>query len=683
MELTFAIDDALASGQRKRSPRACLQCKMKKKRCTHTAAWQEMIPRQRRQNGATRTRALTTGHQHTGSMASATAEPDSRPGSCAGASLVESSSDPSRTSQSPGRSLSSDDSPPGSQRFVGDLNPETVFYSENPASSDICPAERNDIGVWVSRSRGTGQERDIETDAHPMQRLNHDALRGKDQEGSSMPEVNEQLKLIHLYFNKIHPFLPIVVSDEKSLRQTVLDKTASPILIKAVCLVASKAPRAGTHFRFEDDLHNLVPVSDFRRRIYADLSSRPIEEEKNKVTAIQCLALMSLHAEGSDGGERSSLSLMRAIHLAQTIGLHLGNGQRTKQNESSLSLFWALWSLDRVNAAINGRPVMMHDCDIGLKIVDSCRLFSPSFRIWLLVAQLLDRVIELYRPGATVSADSSDHNEFPGFEDLVEQSDGWSIEQGTLVSLEIFYHAVSILSCRLRTAKEHPSSSVSHIRQNNSSRQIVAIMQLQSHTSFAPLPVIPYAVSLSLAVAYKQLRQSKLETTRELARRQLILCSEALEKLSYTWWSAGTMAKLARKALLQLEKATQTKPTHMNPGSMASHTDDVPLCKTRESTSGMEDMDLHRSHPNGGQHVSFPVPGVESHPNSNNLPQTEESNLEQSSLPRLSPIPDLRTGGIDINIAEIDTFLGDFLDLRPWEQMTEDSQLINFMRDIG
>lgn len=153
-------------------------------------------------------------------------------------------------------------------------------------------------------------------------------------------------------------------------------------------------------------------------------------------TTIACLALMSLHTEGPDGGERSSWNLMRAIHLAQTVGLHLGRGRRESSQDSKgkglVLLFWALWSLDRINAAVNGRPVMMHERDIGLRAEDSWEVFGAPFRLWIRLAQGLDRVIGLYRPAAASVGGGGSENGFPGFEDLVEQCGGWDIEQNIL-----------------------------------------------------------------------------------------------------------------------------------------------------------------------------------------------------------------------------------------------------------
>lgn len=320
-------------------------------------------------------------------------------------------------------------SPARSQRFIGDLNPETVFYSETNAATDIDSRKQNDVGLWVSGLKGTQQDTTAEQHSNRPASSAQRRKRALNSDDHSLPSPEIQSVLIDVYFSKIQPFLPLL--DEKTFKQTIRDKSVSPILVKAVCLVASKDSSAATNLRFQAE-SSTIPAREFCRRIYADLSSRRIEEEeRNMVTAIRCLALLSLHSEGPDGGERSSWNLMRAIHLAQTIGLHLGHGQKIQQSESLLSLFWALWSLDRINAAINGRPIMLHDRDIGLRIEDSCQLFDAPFRVWLRLAQDLDKVIELYRPAATTPTGGSENN-FPGFEDLVDQCHGWGIGQNIL-----------------------------------------------------------------------------------------------------------------------------------------------------------------------------------------------------------------------------------------------------------
>lgn len=263
------------------------------------------------------------------------------------------------------------------------------------------------------------------------------------------------------------------------------------------------------------------------------------------------------------------------------------------------------------------------------------------------------------------------------------------------VSLEIFHHAVWILSCRLRTVNEHPSSNISYLRQCSSAQQIASIMQQNSHTYFAPLPIIPYAISLSLAVAYKQLRRSKLATTREVTRKQLVTCSQALEELSATWWSAGTMAKLAKQALLQLENApgAVSSRVNRNNGNNPVVLSPVPSPIQNRTTSassnvglvgppGMENNDGLPSQPLSGGGCQL----VDFHHNRSKgeaYPDATHrgSAFDSSSLNAISSAPNFWADSTDID--DIDAFLGNFLDLRSCANMAQDTEFMNALTDIG
>lgn len=76
----------------------------------------------------------------------------------------------------------------------------------------------------------------------------------------------------------------------------------------------------------------------------------------------------------------------------------------------------------------------------------------------------------------------------------------------------------------------------------------------------APLPLVPYAVALSMGVSYRQLRSSKLITHIDRAKASLEACCVLLEGLSCYWYSAEAMARLGRKALHQIEVPLSQEP---------------------------------------------------------------------------------------------------------------------------
>jgi hypothetical protein len=90
-----------------------------------------------------------------------------------------------------------------------------------------------------------------------------------------------------------------------------------------------------------------------------------------------------------------------------------------------------LWSLDKLNAATNGRPTIVHDRDIGL---DYCEFFhstNPPFWVWLRLSEMLDKVIDLYRP-ASGSPVTGWEDAFMSFEEVLSQCDALNLEPALL-----------------------------------------------------------------------------------------------------------------------------------------------------------------------------------------------------------------------------------------------------------
>jgi hypothetical protein len=77
-------------------------------------------------------------------------------------------------------------------------------------------------------------------------------------------------------------------------------------------------------------------------------------------------------------------------------------------------------------------------------------------------------------------------------------------------------------------------------------------MSENRHTQLPPLPVIPYAATLSLTGGLCALRDAQKE--REIAQKDVAVRSQILEKLSSCWQNAEVVAKLGRVALRSLKK---------------------------------------------------------------------------------------------------------------------------------
>jgi hypothetical protein len=92
----------------------------------------------------------------------------------------------------------------------------------------------------------------------------------------------------------------------------------------------------------------------------------------------------------------------------------------------NIRLFCCVWALDKLNAAFHGRPVMMHERDIGRDLEACFSQQEPCFQLFLRTVSLLDKVIGLYRPRQDPSV--MPEHDFPLFEDLVERSDALYID---------------------------------------------------------------------------------------------------------------------------------------------------------------------------------------------------------------------------------------------------------------
>jgi hypothetical protein len=302
------------------------------------------------------------------------------------------------------------------RRFACDSNPLVALLDDPQSRLLKGQTQKGDVGAWLHDERIISDPNALRHTAAHRQRPH---LYG---DLGLLPPQSSQVALIKIYFCRIHPLLPLLDEDDTLFQ--FANGTLSLPLLQSICLVAAKEQGAASLLSLGSD-GVLLPVTRFSQRIYKDiLSNMPSREEGNRITTIQILALLSLHEWGPNGSEDSSLSLAQAIHHAQTIGLHL----RRPDSETSLksrALFWTLWSLDKWNSAINRRPVLIHDCDLGQTATDVLPLFKPPFRSWLLLADQLSRVIGLFRP--MVGGTPEQNLDLFTFEEIVETSESWNI----------------------------------------------------------------------------------------------------------------------------------------------------------------------------------------------------------------------------------------------------------------
>lgn len=139
------------------------------------------------------------------------------------------------------------------------------------------------------------------------------------------------------------------------------------------------------------------------------------------------------------------------MHYTQTLGWHLGQqtGLASGDDLATKRLFWCLWSLDRINSCVYGRPIMMSDIDIAIEPFECGESKFPAFETWLYVCRLLNTIIGFYRPGNDMNVTGWEQD-FPSFEEAVEAGKAWDEPQSVLATLHLFYLLVAILSHRSR-----------------------------------------------------------------------------------------------------------------------------------------------------------------------------------------------------------------------------------------
>ncbi|VUC32659.1 unnamed protein product [Clonostachys rosea] len=349
-----------------------------------------------------------------------------------------------------------------------------------------------------------------------------------------------------IYFETVHPLLPIL--NETEYRHELESRTILAPLVHAVCLVAAKATTAEPHLRHLQAGDAPVPVRQFCSRLYSSLvTALGGRVALKKLTTIRIMALLSFHHEGSDGAEQAACYNAQAIHRAQSLAMHL---RRPNDEGSEMKrIFWCLWTLDRFIAAIHSRPCTMADADIAVEPITPEQSGWPAFDVLFRIAKLLNEVIALYRPTNPESITGIETG-FPGFEQILEETNGWSLSSSTL----------ALLSHRLKSIHALPAPTAARMRQQLSAIRIIRSLEDPMHLrSLGPFPILVYATGLALSISYQQLRYSRLAIDQQKALQDFNTACRILQELSQKWESADIVASLALKISERLNKVPRSE----------------------------------------------------------------------------------------------------------------------------
>ncbi|KAJ4982960.1 hypothetical protein SVAN01_11560 [Stagonosporopsis vannaccii] len=567
------IETTQTSFERKRKHlyRACEDCRKKKKRCFHTlenveseaqcpASGEAPIGKNKlAQSPAALTPPPSWGmlepHPFTVSASSdgpvvVTACDDYR-----AFSVISSEDDGGRAT-----AVHADSTQAHGARFIGDMNPEGVFFATADTEVRQKVSTRGSIGVWLAEHGGQ-PSRLADRCTVPLPRPSlfrgfRPAIRRaimpilEEECLSTIPPVAHRNALRAAYFEKFHPLLPVV---NKSTFQSLPSQGLSRLLLdQGMCLVASMDSSLRHHLYLSDG-SAVLSCKDFGHRLLATMrTSIEIGWVTEKVLLVQLLALMSLFQEGPDGCENSLLTLGRAVQHLHSLGFHLRMEVENTHWDHAGTLFCCVWLLDRLSAASQGRPVLMHERDISRSMQQCFDAQDPSFRLVLRIGTLLDEVVTLYRPDC---ADTRFAHDFVLFEDLAVECQATALPPHLLATIEVFYHAVAILSCHpISDGSDHQVSSSRRTRQFWSAERATALVGHEFHDQLVPLPFIPYAVSLSLSVSYRELRRNRIPTHRARARNGMEVNCRILKELGRISGSAATMARTGSMTLKELDR---------------------------------------------------------------------------------------------------------------------------------
>ncbi|KAA8643941.1 hypothetical protein EYZ11_009143 [Aspergillus tanneri] len=539
MEMTFHISQDGKTPKRKYTPIACDACRKRKKKCHHEEKLREWVaPALPRGDRKFIHHTLNASHGlQPSQLASATSRMrEPRPHDEQRPSRVQPSRRGNNAPRTSGNIFT--------HRFIGDLNPVVFFMNDASTRLIRGRAHQSDVGEWLEDEDEILEDREGTLNGRLLS--NEIQLREFQRSSALLPTRQSQEGLIDVYFRHIHPVLPLI--DEYDFRTLFREGTASPYLLQAVCLVASKHHEARP-FLLLSDRADTVPLETFSNLLYDDLTHAvAMKRERKKATMIQVLALLSLHAPGPESFEDASMYLTQAIHHAYTIGLHLTKGVPAQNEISLVALFWCLWSLDRWNAAIHGRPLISNDRDIGQQLTDVIDLFEAPFRVWLSLASTMGEVMVVYRPTLDTPVNGN-KPEIPRFEEVLDSCNGWNMSSEQLLFLELAYHAIAVLASRAWGLKNLPRAHTLYLRQDLSVYRMATLTQMCEMGKFLPLPVVSYAISLGFSISYKQLKRCQLPSTQHTAKRHLQTFYKSLEALGQTWWSAQVMSRLGQRAL--------------------------------------------------------------------------------------------------------------------------------------
>lgn len=132
-----------------------------------------------------------------------------------------------------------------------------------------------------------------------------------------------------------------------------------------------------------------------------------------------------------------------------------------------------------------------------------------------------------------------------------------------LVTLESLYHAIVILSCRAPSLT--PSTAQVGPRESLSALSIASSVS-EAYDRISHTPFVPYAVSLALRTAYREMRASAVPTVRARCFRQLQETCVILRRFMGMYRPAGVLVDIVDGLAREVDRVARPEGEAGTPG---------------------------------------------------------------------------------------------------------------------
>lgn len=251
----------------------------------------------------------------------------------------------------------------GSNLFFGESNFLTLVPSGHSGSGPQPTAEKARLSFPINTT-ATPQSNDQSSPSTGVIHLSQGTERYLRDEGAlTFPSLQTCLPVIQAYFQWFHPCFPLL--DRPSISRQLMAGNISPLLFQAMLFIGAtycdEEAIVAIGFQDRSEAKSLL-YTRARLLFHADW-------EKDQITLIQGLFLMSFWRGESSDVRDVRYWLGVVITLAETYGLHRSAKLTTRDPQMARlrrRIWWSVYVRERQSAASLGLPMRIRDedCDI-------------------------------------------------------------------------------------------------------------------------------------------------------------------------------------------------------------------------------------------------------------------------------------------------------------------------------